>query len=309
MALMRSMLLAASQNAWLREHAVHYPFVRRSVSRFMPGETAEEALTAARVLRQKQIGSVFTHLGENVADRDEARKVTKHYVEVIRRIHESGMESEVSVKLTQLGLDFSADFCADNLKQIIQAEKPGTTVWVDMEASNYVAATLDLYRHALSKYPNVGICLQAYLYRTKKDLEELLPLRPSIRLVKGAYKEPATVAFPKKADVDENYFALAQEMLRAKAAGECLRAAFGTHDVALIRRLSEHISQQGLAKSDLEVQMLYGIQRAEQERLAREGSRSIVLVAYGSYWYPWFVRRLAERPANLWFMVRNVFAS
>jgi proline dehydrogenase len=309
MAVMRSMLLAASQNAWLREHAVHYPFVRRSVSRFMPGETAEEALAAAQVLRKKQIGSVFTHLGENVVVRDEARKVTNHYVEVIRRIHESGMDSEVSVKLTQLGLDFSADFCADNLEKIIQSEKPGATAWVDMEASSYVDATLDLYKCALSKHPNVGICLQAYLYRTKKDLAELLPLRPSIRLVKGAYKEPASLAFPKKTDVDENYFALAQEMLCAKAAGNCPRAAFATHDVALIRRLSDYVSQQGLPKSELEVQMLYGIQRTEQERLAREGSRSIVLVAYGSYWYPWFVRRLAERPANLWFMLRNVFAS
>ena len=126
MALMRSMLLAASQNVWLREHAVHYPFVRRSVRRFMPGETAEEALAAAQVLRQKQIGSVFTHLGENVADRGEASKVTEHYVEVIRRIHELDMDSEVSVKLTQLGLDFSADFCAENLEKIIRAEKSGS---------------------------------------------------------------------------------------------------------------------------------------------------------------------------------------
>jgi len=312
MALMRSMLLAASQNVWLREHAVHYPFMRKSVSRFMPGETAAEALAAAQGLRAKSIGCVFTHLGENVADREEARKVTQHYIDLIGRIHELGLDSEVSVKLTQLGLDFSADFCADNLEKIIQCERPGATVWVDMEASSYVDSTLDIYRRALSKHPNVGICLQAYLYRTKQDLADLLSLRPSIRLVKGAYKELANVALPKKADVDENYFALAQEMLRAKAAGECARAAFGTHDVALIRQLSEYISQQsrnGLAKSDLEVQMLYGIQRAEQERLAREGSRSIVLVAYGSYWYPWFVRRLAERPANLWFMVRNVFVS
>jgi proline dehydrogenase len=128
-------------------------------------------------------------------------------------------------------------------------------------------------------------------------------------LVKGAYKEPASIAFPRKSDVDENYFTLAEEMLRAKMAGHCPRAAFGTHDVPLIRRLSDYVRAQGLPASDLEVQMLYGIQRAEQERLAREGSRSIVLVAYGSYWYPWFVRRLAERPANLWFMVKNVFAS
>ena len=309
MTFVRSLLLAASQNLWLREHAVKYPFVRRSVSRFMPGETLDAALEAARTLQQKNIATVFTHLGENVADRAEARRVAEHYLEVLGRVHELKLPAEVSVKLTQLGLDLSRDFCFENFERIIQHENGNSIVWVDMEASNYIDITLELYRRALKNFPNVGICLQAYLYRTKKDLADLLPLKPSIRLVKGAYKEPASIAFPKKSDVDENYFTLAEEMLRAKIAGQCPRAAFGTHDVPLIRRLSHYVRAQGLPASDLEVQMLYGIQRAEQERLAREGSRSIVLVAYGSYWYPWFVRRLAERPANLWFMVRNVFAS
>jgi proline dehydrogenase len=309
MALMRSLLLTASQNVWLREHAVKYPFVRKSVSRFMPGETLEDALAAAQNLAQKNVGSVFTHLGENVADQSEARSVTEHYLQVLDRIHETNLGTEVSVKLTQLGLDLSLDFCFENLEQIIQREHGKSIVWVDMEASNYVDATLGLYLRALAKYPNVGLCLQAYLYRTKKDLADLLPMKPSIRLVKGAYKEPLEVAFPKKADVDENYFALAEEMLRARREGNCLRAAFGTHDVPLIRRLNDYLAKQGMPKSDCEVHMLYGIQRAEQERLAREGCRSVVLVAYGTYWYPWFVRRLAERPANVWFMLRNVFAS
>jgi proline dehydrogenase len=309
MALMRSMLLAASQNVWLRQHAVNYPFVRRSVSRFMPGETLEAALAAAQGLQKKQIGSVFTHLGENVADHSEARQVTQHYLEVLDHIRELELPAEVSVKLTQLGLDLSPEFCFENLERIIQRENGKSIVWVDMEASNYVDATLEIYRRALKAYSNVGLCLQSYMYRTRKDLEELLALRPSIRLVKGAYKEPASVAFPKKQDVDENYFSLAQVMLRAKTEGQCVRAAFGTHDVSLIRRLAKYVNQQKFAKSELEVQMLYGIQRVEQERLAREGHRSIVLVAYGTYWYPWFVRRLAERPANLWFMLRNVIAS
>jgi proline dehydrogenase len=309
MALMRSMLLAASQNVWLREHAVKYPFVRRSVSRFMPGETLAEALAAAENLSKRKIGCVFTHLGENVRDRNEARQVTQHYLEVLDRIHTTGLPAEISVKLTQLGLDLSPAFCRENLEEIVAHERPPSIVWVDMEAGNYVDATLEIYRQALEKSPNVGLCLQSYLYRTKKDLADLLPLRPSIRLVKGAYKESAEIAFPKKRDVDENYFVLAQEMLRAHSAGQCVRAAFGTHDVALIARLADFVSQRGYAKSALEVQMLYGIQRAEQERLAQAGCRSIVLVAYGSYWYPWFIRRLAERPANLWFMLRNVFAS
>ena len=309
MALMRSLLLAASQNTWLREHAVKFPFVRRSVSRFMPGETLDDALAAAQTLQQKKIATVFTHLGENVTDRNEARLVADHYVEVLGRIHKVNLPTEVSVKLTQLGLDLSPDFCFENLERIIQRENPNTTVWVDMEASNYVDVTLDIYKRALKNHPNVGICLQAYLYRTKKDFEDLLPLRPSIRLVKGAYKEPPSIAFPNKSDVDENYFALAQEMLRACSAGNCPRAAFGTHDVPLIRRISDFVAGQGMANRHLEVQMLYGIQRAEQERLAQQGCRSIVLVAYGTYWYPWFVRRLAERPANVWFLLRNLFAS
>ena len=309
MALMRSILLAASQNTWLRENAVNYPFVRRSVSRFMPGESIDAAMQAARGLEQKKIASVFTNLGENVKDRSEALQVTEHYIEVLHRIHDSGVQAEISVKLTQLGLDLSLDFCFENLDRIIAGENKDAIVWVDMEASTYVDATLEIYKRALSKYPNAGICLQAYLYRTQKDVETLLPFRPSIRLVKGAYKEPPEIAFPKKQDVDENYFSLAAAMMAAQSVGSCIRAAFGTHDANLIRRLAGHAAQNGFPKHYFEVQMLYGIQREEQERLAREGYRSAVLIAYGTYWYPWFVRRLAERPANLWFMARNLFAS
>jgi proline dehydrogenase len=305
---MRSLLLAASQNRWLRDRATRYRFVKNTVSRFMPGENFQDAMEAARALAKKRIGTVFTHLGENIKDRAEARQVTEHYLQVLDGIRNSGLQAEISVKLTQLGLDLSADLCFENLKAIIEHAKKDSIVWVDMEASNYVDVTLDVYRRALQMFPNVGVCLQAYLHRTKDDLSKLLPLCPSIRLVKGAYNEPHEIAFPNKQDVDENYFALASEILAAKKDNRCVRAAFGTHDLQLIRRLSELSSKLGIAKTGFEVQMLYGIQRGEQERLASEGCTSIVLVAYGSYWYPWFVRRLAERPANLWFMVRNVFA-
>ena len=309
MNLTRSLLLAASQNRWLRNHATHYRFVKNSVSRFMPGETFDDAMQAAQRLRDKRIGTVFTHLGENIKDPAEAQLVADHYLEVLGRIQQSGLRAEISVKLTQLGLDLSQELCFGHLKAIIERAPKDCIVWVDMEASNYVDATLDLYRRALELFPNVGVCLQAYLFRTKDDLAKLFPLRPSIRLVKGAYNEPSEIAFPRKQDVDENYFALAKEMLIAKKGNRCVRAAFGTHDVALIRRLVDCASAEKISKADFEVQMLYGIQRAEQERLANEGCTSIVLVAYGSYWYPWFVRRLAERPANLWFMLRNVFAA
>jgi len=309
MSLMRSLLLAASQNRWLRDHATHYSFVRGTVSRFMPGETLDDALGAAEALRGKKIGTVFTHLGENIKDRSEAQLVKEHYLKVLERIRERGLQAEISVKLTQLGLDLSPDLCFEHVTAIIERAQKDSVVWVDMEASNYVDATLDLYGHALKTHPNIGICLQAYLHRTKDDLGKLLPLRPSIRLVKGAYNEPPEIAFARKQDVDENYFELGRQMLRAKKENHIVRAAFGTHDVALMRRLAGFAFAEGFGKKDFEVQMLYGVQRAEQERLASEGCTSIVLVAYGSYWYPWFVRRLAERPANLWFMVRNVFAA
>jgi proline dehydrogenase len=309
MALMRSMLLAASQNTWLRKNAASFPFVRRSVARFMPGESLDAALSAAQGLQKKKIGSVITRLVENVTDRAEACSVAKDYVEVLKRMQQNDLRAEVSVKLTQLGLDLSPDLCMENLELILQAAQKNATVWLDMEASKYVDATLDIFARARKNYSTVGLCLQSYLYRTKKDLAGLLRVRPALRLVKGAYMEPPSVAFAKKADVDENYFSLAQDMLRALQAGTCARAAFGTHDLALIRRIEGFVSRQGIAKSDFEVHMLYGIQRAEQERLAVEGYGSFVLVAYGTYWYPWFVRRLAERPANVWFVLRNVFAS
>ncbi len=308
MSVLRSALLLASQNAWLRDHATKYGFVRGAVARFMPGEELADALTAAQTLESKGLGTILTHLGENIADAAEAQSVTNHYLEVLRQIRERNLRTEISVKPTQLGLDLSAELCFTNLKSLIARERPESVVWIDMEASQYVDATLELYRRALAFAPNVGICLQAYLRRTRQDFDHLLPLRPSIRLVKGAYKEPPAIAFPRKAEVDENYFALARQMLAAKAEGKCQRIACGTHDAGLIRRITDFAAGRGLPKSEVEIQMLFGIQRGEQERLAREGYRSGVLVAYGSYWYPWFVRRLAERPANLWFVVRNVFA-
>jgi proline dehydrogenase len=309
MSVMRSALLVASQSVWLREHATRYGFVRRAVSRFMPGEDVESAITAAVALRQQNIGTVFTQLGENVTDAAEAVRVAEHYVGVIQKVRAQGLGAELSIKLTQLGLDLGADLCYGNVQRIIEAEDPKKTVWIDMEASNYVDATLALYRRARAAYPNVGVCIQAYLFRTARDLAGLIPLGPAIRLVKGAYKEPPDVAYPQKRDVDENYFALSKELLTDAARRAGVRAAFATHDTRLIARITEYAAAQNLGKDALEFQMLYGIQRAEQLRLAAEGWRSIVLVAYGTYWFPWYMRRLAERPANLWFVLRNVFAS
>jgi proline dehydrogenase len=305
---MRSVLLACSQSVWLRERATRTRFVRRAVSRFMPGETAEDALATAQALKQQSIGTVFTRLGENVSDPAEAGHVTEHYLGVLDRIGELGLGTEISVKLTQLGLDLGQDLCFANLSRIIERAGDGSLVWIDMEASNYVDVTLSLFRRARATYPNVGVCLQAYLYRTTDDLAQLIPLGSAIRLVKGAYKEPHNIAFPRKKQVDKNYFNLAGQLLSDDARAAGVRAAFATHDLQLIQRIIDYAHSKGLAKNGFEFQMLYGIQPQAQVRLAKEGWKSIVLVAYGSYWFPWYMRRLAERPANVWFVFRNLMA-
>lgn len=306
MGLVRNLLLVASTNPWLRERAPRYWFVRRTVSRFMPGEEVDAALAAARVLQESGITSVLTRLGENISDPAEADCVTAHYLEVLDLIRSSKLPTQISVKLTQLGLDLDPELCYANLQKLLEHADASDTVWIDMEASHYVDITLELYRRARRVFPNVGICLQSYLYRTEKDLASLWPLSPTIRLVKGAYKEPSDRAFPRKRDVDENFFALAKRLLGEEARRDGVRAAIATHDLKLIERIKEFAASSGLSKSQLEFQMLYGIQREGQKQLAREGYPVRVLISYGSYWFPWFVRRLAERPANVLFMLRHL---
>lgn len=306
MGLLRTLLLAGSQNQWLRERAPRYRFVRRAVKRFIPGETLEDALAAGRALQDQGIGTVFTHLGENITDAREAEAIVAHYVDVLERIRSWPHPAEISVKLTQLGLDLSPDLCYANLRTILEAAAPHQMVWIDMESSPYVDLTLDLYRRARAAYPHVGVCLQAYLYRTERDLLSLLPLSPAIRLVKGAYREPPDRAFPRKRDVDENFFALARRLLGEEARRNGVRAAMATHDLTLIRRIADFAAASGIPRSETEFQMLYGIQRQQQMRLAQEGYRMLVLISYGSFWFPWFMRRLAERPANLLFVLRHL---
>jgi proline dehydrogenase len=306
---MRRSLLKASQSQWLRERAPRYGFMRRTVKRFMPGENVEDALAAAQTLASNGIGTVLTHLGENITDRAEAQGVTNHYLDVLNRIRTANLPAEVSVKLTQLGLDLDRDFCYSNLVALIEHTPAEKTLWIDIEQSPYVDATLELYRRARKSYPHVGVCVQAYLYRTEKDLDSLISIGGAVRLVKGAYNEPPEIAFPQKKDVDENYFHLAQRLLSPEARKTQVRAAMATHDSALIKKIAEWSAAQGIAKTHLEFQMLYGIQRSEQLRLVRDGYRCNVLISYGSFWFPWFMRRLAERPANVLFLARNFFSS
>jgi proline dehydrogenase len=314
MNLMRRMLVNASESRWLRERAPQFGFVRRAAARFMPGENPEDALAAARGLAECGIRSLLTQLGENIAERREAEGVTAHYLDLLDRIRRANLPAEVSVKLTQLGLDLDREFCFANLVKLIErsgaagiaAEK---TLWIDMEQSAYVQATLELYGRARAAHANVGVCVQAYLHRSEKDVESLISMGATVRLVKGAYSEPPEIAFPRKQDVDENYFRLAQKLLSPEARRAGVRAVMATHDHALIERIAGWAAAQGIAKNQLEYAMLFGIQRAEQLRLAREGYISDVLISYGSFWFPWFMRRLAERPANVLFLLRNFFSS
>ena len=304
----RAVILAAAQNKWLKERASRYSFVRRSVSRFMPGETLDDAIAAAHQLQSRNLGTAFTHLGENIADAREAESVVAHYLQVLQRIRAENLATEISIKPTQLGLDFSENLCERNLRHLLAAEDPGRTLWIDMESNPYVEPTLRLYRSILADHPNCGVCLQAYLHRTPRDVEALMPLKPSIRLVKGAYRELPEIAAQQKSEIDTRYFELARTLLTGQASGKMRRAILATHDPRLIEQITTFATQQGMGRHQLEVQMLFGIQRSLQERLAGEGWRSSVLVAYGTHWYAWFMRRLAERPANLWLVVRNFVA-
>jgi proline dehydrogenase len=275
----------------------------------MPGEEFDDMLAAAATLRPHGIHCTFTRLGENVSDWPEAEYVTGHYLGAIDRIAAAGIICEPSVKPTQLGLDLDKERCLGNLRALAERAKTcGSYLWIDMEQSAYVDATLDLTKRLRAQFDNVGVCLQAYLYRTADDLRALRAQGIGVRLVKGAYKEPSSVAFPSKADVDENYFKLAAAMLEPSGRPASFRAVFGTHDVPLIAKIRAHAERAGVAARDVEIHMLYGIQRAEQLRLVSDGATVRVLIAYGTYWFPWYMRRLAERPANIWFVIKSMFA-
>lgn len=275
----------------------------------MPGERVEDALAAAAGLSQQGISAVLTQLGENVAGLAEADEIARHYTDVLSKISADGLDCQISVKLTQLGLDVDKAGCHANLRSLVEFAKPrGAFVWIDMERQTYVDRTLELYRRVVSEFPNVGVCLQAYLYRTADDLASLMPLGGGLRLVKGAYREPASVAIPKKRDVDENFLALAKRMIEPDARAAGLRVVFGTHDRRIISDIQRHVEATSVARGSFEFHLLFGIQRAEQVRLAREGYRVRVLISYGDQWFPWYMRRLAERPANVLFVARSLLS-
>ena len=308
MSLARAVLLRASRSRILADHVMRQGFAKRAVKKFMPGETLDDALDAAAALAADGLGTVVTHLGENLATLAEADAVRKHYLEVFAAIAKRKLPALPSVKPTQLGLDLSFDACLANLGALAeQADASGTMLWVDMEDSSYVDRTLDLYRKLKAKHRLVGLCLQSYLRRTPADLDTLLPLKPAIRLVKGAYAEPEHIAFPVKRDVDLAYYELGAKLLDAAKNGGAF-PVFGTHDIGLVGRLAARASQVGVADGKYEIHMLYGIRGADQRAFVAQGHTVRVLISYGSKWFPWYMRRLAERPANVWFVVKSLVA-
>lgn len=284
------------------------PFARRAVKKFMPGEELADALGAARDLAGAKLGVIVTRLGESLTGESQADGVRDHYLGAFDTIKRDQLPVVVSVKPTQLGLDLSFDACLAHLNTLAaKAVETGSQLWIDMEDSSYVDRTLDLYRRVKQRYAPVGIAMQAYLRRTPQDIDALIDVKPMIRLVKGAYAEPPHVAFPVKRDVDLAYVAIAERMLEAATRGQ-IHPILGTHDLAIVDHAVQRAAQLKLKPGDFEIHMLYGIRMAHQRKLAADGHAVRCLISYGAQWFPWYMRRLAERPANVWFVVKTALA-
>ncbi|MBK8248932.1 MAG: proline dehydrogenase family protein [Gemmatimonadetes bacterium] len=308
MSIARNLLLRASKSPWLARQMTQRAFARRAVRKFMPGEELNDALGAATTLQNGKIGSIITRLGETLTGETNTDSVREHYIGAMAEIARRGLSTVISIKPTQLGLDNSVAECGRQLEVLAQAaQEHGAFIWMDMEDSSYVDRTLDLYERVKSVYPKTGLAMQAYLYRTPKDLERLMPLQPVVRLVKGAYAEPANVAFPKKADTDAAFVELGETLLAASKEGKAL-PIFGTHDMNVVHRLVGRARSMQLTREQFEVHMLYGIRSAEQRALTADNVGVRCLISYGTNWFPWYMRRLAERPANVWFVVKSTFA-
>lgn len=318
--MLRSILIYLSQANWARQIVTRWSFARKAASRFIAGEELDDALNVVKALNANNINATLDHLGEHTSNPEKALRAADDIIAIIERIHREGVRSGVSIKLTQIGLDVDEDLCRENLDRILNtAHRLSIFVRIDMEDSQWVEKTLQIFSQALEKFGNetIGIVLQSYLYRTKDDLTKLLAAGARIRMCKGAYAEPEEIAFPDKADVDANFDQLVELMFEG-----CTRngtplisdngrippiPAIASHDEQRIIFSKRLVEQRELPKQAVEFQMLHGIRRDLQESLASEGYPVRVYVPYGSEWYPYFTRRLAERPANLWFFISNLF--
>ncbi|MBI5303405.1 MAG: proline dehydrogenase family protein [Chloroflexi bacterium] len=308
MSLFRDLFLALSTNALIHKWVVGFPLSRRVSRRFVAGETLDEALAVVRKLGAQNMLVTFDQLGESVTQKSEARAAKDGYLRALDALAANQLSSHVSVKLTQMGLDLSPDLCLDHMRQIIRrAQEIGTLVTIDMEDGKHTQVTLNVFKTLREEFANVGIVIQSYLYRSEADMRALFEMGAHVRLCKGAYKEPADIAYPQKKDVDANYRKLAELFLRANGNSHGAYLALATHDEKIITWAKEFVAAHHVPRDHFEFQMLYGIRSDLQRQLAREGYTMRVYVPYGSHWYPYLMRRLAERPANAIFLLSNLF--
>lgn len=302
--MLRQVLVALSERPGLQRTLLAVPGSRRAVARFVAGDTLGEAVIAVRALNEQGIHASLNLLGEMTTTREDALAIAQTYATILQTIHSERLDCNLSVKLSQLGLDRFPDVCEASMQTLlVGAKATGNFVRIDMESSAYVDRTLALYRRLRTAgFSNVGIVLQSYLRRTESDLESLLPLAPRVRLVKGAYFEAASVAYPKKTDVDGNFRRLSERLLSSAP-----MPAIATHDERMIDHAKAYAHTHGISPTSFEFQMIYGVRRDLQERIVAEGYPMRVYVPFGTQWFPYFMRRLAERPANVMFILRAVF--
>jgi proline dehydrogenase len=301
----RSALIYLSRQEGLKEFAARFGLFKKLTTRFIAGESIDEAIAAIREINKLGATASFDHLNEGVTHAAATEAEVAEYLEVLAKIDETGIKSNVSIKLTQFGLDIDPELAYRNARRIVEdAHRRGNFVRVDMEGSDVTQATIDIFKRLRAEFGlnDVGIVVQSYLYRTENDVRDLLKIPARIRLCKGAYNEPPEVAFPEKQKVDENYVRVMQLLLVSGT-----YHGIATHDPKMIDATIDFAQREGISKDAFEFQMLYGIRRDLQEQLARDGWRLRVYVPYGKHWYPYFMRRLAERPANIWFVMKNLF--
>jgi proline dehydrogenase len=317
--MLRSFLIYLSKATWARRMVTGWKFAWKAASRFVAGEKLDDAIQAIKVLNEKGISATLDHLGENTTSPEEANRAAQDILFAIDTIERSGVCANVSIKLSQIGLALDEELCAQNLRRIlVHAREKANFVRIDMEDSPWTTQTLRLFHRMRDEgFDNVGVVIQAYLFRSQADLEKIVAAGGRVRLCKGAYKEPAEIAFPSKRDVDANYDHLADILVDGALASQAPAVstdgklppipAIASHDPLRLAHAKAYAAKAGLQKTAVEFQMLYGIRRDLQEQTVQEGYPVRIYVPYGTEWYPYFVRRLAERPANLWFFISNFF--
>lgn len=306
---LRSLLLYLSTAPWARELISEFPIAKQVAARFVAGETLDDAMRVTKELNAREMKVTLDLLGESVTNPAEAQAARDEILHLLDRIQQEQVDANVSVKLSQLGLKLNRQLTLDNMRAILQrAQQYGNRVRIDMEDSSVTEETLNIYRTLRDDYslPNTGVVIQSYLYRSEEDVRHLVEEGAWVRLCKGAYKEPADVAFAHKADTDANYVLLMQMMLNEEARKKGVMLGVATHDEKMIEATKRHVAEIGFPKDAFEFQMLYGVRRDLQEQLVQEGYQVRIYVPYGTAWYPYFMRRLAERPANLWFFLSNL---